>query len=310
MNLRQPVLGDHLRERGFAQHQFRVRPVFGSTDTAAIVGAAAARSTTTSPWRYARSGAPASARCQVMQPLVAVPIYSFACRAAGRYARVSTVSEPISVNPAETSERVSLMTGAIGGDGDSGGGLYRGSGLRGGSGYRRAGYGGQRRAEREPRRTAAARRRHAQQFAGCDGAGAEHQRRQRRDQHDRQLLRVGRGVGTVAREMITALRPGGVDISRGWLHGYFAQDRISEDRAAPWLRAQPAQFDIAIPGRGRLAFQLVEAGTEAFDPATGDARVILERAGDLARLFADLAVEVGKLRLQLLDARMTVEQRR
>ena len=40
-----------------------------------------------------------------------------------------------------------------------------------------------------------ARRGHPQELAGDDRAGRQHQRRERRDQHDRQLLREGRNVG-------------------------------------------------------------------------------------------------------------------
>jgi hypothetical protein len=56
--------------------------------------------------------------------------------------------------------------------------------------------------------------------------------------------------------------------------------------------------------------QLFEACAQALDPAAGDTRIIVQRTRDLARFFAKLPVEIGKLRLQLLDARMTVKQGR
>ena len=47
MRPRQPVPGDHLRKGSLALHQFRQPRAAGSTDTAAIVGDDADRSTTT-----------------------------------------------------------------------------------------------------------------------------------------------------------------------------------------------------------------------------------------------------------------------
>jgi hypothetical protein len=55
---------------------------------------------------------------------------------------------------------------------------------------------------------------------------------------------------------------------------------------------------------------LLETRAQALDPAAGDAGVTVQRTGDLAGFLAKLAVKVGKLRLQLLDPRMAVEQRR
>ena len=53
----------------------------------------------------------------------------------------------------------------------------------------------------------------------------------------------------------------------------------------------------------RLALSDVDAGA-------GDARVVLERPHDLLRFADALPVEIGDLRLELLDARVVVEERR
>ena len=55
---------------------------------------------------------------------------------------------------------------------------------------------------------------------------------------------------------------------------------------------------------------MLEARTQALDPAGGNARIVLEGARQLARLLADLTIDIGKLGLELLDARMIVQQRR
>jgi hypothetical protein len=155
-----------------------------------------------------------------------------------------------------------------------------------------------------------ARRGHAQQFAGHDGAGAEHQGRQRRDQHDRQLLRIGRRVGNAGAGNDPAVGRRGVDILAGVGFAIFRQIGFQQVALRLGFPLQRPQLDVLAVGRGRLLLQLLEAGAEALDPAAGDARVIVQRARDLAGLFAKLAVEIGQLRLQFLDARMAVEQRR
>ena len=55
---------------------------------------------------------------------------------------------------------------------------------------------------------------------------------------------------------------------------------------------------------------MIEARAQAVDPTAGDARIIIQRAGHLAGLVTHLAIEIAELRLQFLDAGMTVEQRR
>ena len=49
---------------------------------------------------------------------------------------------------------------------------------------------------------------------------------------------------------------------------------------------------------------------ERLDARARDLGVVLERTRELLRFVANLALEVGDLRLQFLDARMIVEQRR
>ena len=51
------------------------------------------------------------------------------------------------------------------------------------------------------------------------------------------------------------------------------------------------------------------AAHQLLDARAGDLRVVFERTREPLRLVADLAVELGDLRLQFLDARMVVEQR-
>ena len=71
-----------------------------------------------------------------------------------------------------------------------------------------------------------------------------------------------------------------------------------------------AKLRLLAVGRGHLFLQLLEACVQILDPAASDPGIIVQRARDLARFFAKLAVQVRKLHLQFLDARMTVEQRR
>ena len=138
----------------------------------------------------------------------------------------------------------------------------------------------------------------------------EHQCRQRRDQHDRQLLRIGRGVGNGGAGNDAAIRRRGVDILAGVGLAIFREIGFQKVALRLGFPLERAKLDVLAVGRGRLLLQLLEAGAQALDPAAGDARIIVERARDLAGFLAKLAVEVGKLRLQFLDARMVVEQRR
>ena len=73
---------------------------------------------------------------------------------------------------------------------------------------------------------------------------------------------------------------------------------------------QRAKLYVLAVGRRGLFLQLIEAGGQILHPAAGDPRIVLERARQLHRLIAELLVEIGQLRLQFLDPRMTAEQRR
>ena len=75
------------------------------------------------------------------------------------------------------------------------------------------------------------------------------------------------------------------------------------------LALERAQLNVLAVGRGRGPLELIETGAERLDPRARNARIVFERTRKLLRLVADLPVEGGDLRLQLLDARMIVEQR-
>ena len=70
-----------------------------------------------------------------------------------------------------------------------------------------------------------------------------------------------------------------------------------------------AQLYVLLVGRGGLALELVEAGAERLDARAGDLGVVFERACEPIGLGAQLALEIGNLRAQFLDAGMLVEQR-
>src|SRR5262245_11200258 len=70
------------------------------------------------------------------------------------------------------------------------------------------------------------------------------------------------------------------------------------------LALECAQLHVLLAVAGRVALELIEVGAEALHPCAGDAGVVLKRTHQLLALAADLAVEVGDLRLQFLDARM------
>ena len=77
------------------------------------------------------------------------------------------------------------------------------------------------------------------------------------------------------------------------------------------LALERAQLDVLLVRRRRLLLELVEAGAErlaAASPATlaSFSNATREPLG----LAADLPLEIGDLRAQLLDARMLVQQRR
>jgi hypothetical protein len=159
-------------------------------------------------------------------------------------------------------------------------------------------------------RIASPRHGHAQQLAGRNRTGGEQQGRQRRDQHDRQLLRIGGRIGNGGAGNDAAVSRRRLDILAGVRLAVFRQIRFEQIALRLGFALERAELHVlAVVGRS-LLFQLVEARHQAIDPADGEARVTLERARDLARLLAQLAIEIGKLRPQLLDAGMAIEQRR
>ena len=159
-------------------------------------------------------------------------------------------------------------------------------------------------------RTGSPRRGHAQQLAGRNRTGGEQQGRQRRDQHDRQLLRIGRGVRNGGARDDAAIGRRRLDILAGIRLAVFGEIGFQEIALRLGFALQRPQLHVLAIIRGRLLLQLVEARAQAVDPAAGNAGVVLQRAGDLAGFLAQLAVEIAKLGLQFLDAGMAVEQRR
>ena len=107
-------------------------------------------------------------------------------------------------------------------------------------------------------------RRHAQQFTGDDRAGAEHQGRQCRNQHDRQFLRIGRGIGNGGAGNDPPVSRCRVDILPVSFQAIFRQIGPRRSRCA-WLPAPAPELDVVAVGRGRLLLQLLEARTEAFN---------------------------------------------
>src|SRR3984957_11688991 len=140
--------------------------------------------------------------------------------------------------------------------------------------------------------------------------GAEHQGCQRRDQHDRQLLRIGRGVGNAGAGNDSAVRRRSVDVFAGVGLAIFREIGFQKVALRLGFALERPKLDVLTVGRGRLLLQLLKTCAQAFNPAAGDARIAIQRTRYLARFVPNLPIEIGKLRLQLLDTRVTVEQRR
>ena len=166
------------------------------------------------------------------------------------------------------------------------------------------------RSGRRYQRGGCARRGQAQEFAGEDRTAREQQRGQRSDQHDRQFLRIGRGIGNDGAGNDAAVRRRRIDILAGIGLAVFGKIRFEQVPLRLGFALQRPQLDVLAVARRRLLLQLLEARAQAFDPPAGDPRIVVERARDLAGLVANLTVEIGELRLQFLDARMMVEQGR
>ena len=272
----------------------------GSTDTAAIVGDDADRSTTTTLASRAIRRASVSAVRVMLSPDAVPRIVTL--RAASPALRKSSASCSISVSPDRN-----VLGGIRAATRGFGFVEYR---LAIGCGESPQPRDRADRSRRGRERGDRARRGHAQQFAGGDRAGAQHQGRQRRDQHDRQLLRIGRSVGNGGAGNDAAVGRRRVDVLAGIGLAIFRQIGFQQIALRLGFTLERAKLDVLAVGRGRLLLQLIEAGAQAVDPAAGDAGIIVERTRDLAGFVANLAVEIGKLRLQFLDARMVVEQRR
>ena len=115
---------------------------------------------------------------------------------------------------------------------------------------------------------------------------------------------------TTAREMMRASPGAEPRLSRAVASRYFARYGFQQVTLRLGLALERAQLDILPVGGRRLLLELVEAALQRFHPRACDLGVVLERAGKLRRLVANLALEIADLRLQFLDARMIVEQRR
>ena len=111
-----------------------------------------------------------------------------------------------------------------------------------------------------------------EKLAGRDEAGRDEQRRERRDQHDRQLLREVRGVRHQrARDDARVGRHRADAVARASPRDTW-RDRIRAGRAAPSPRRSSARSCTScLVGRGRLLLELVEAARQLLDARAGDA---------------------------------------
>ena len=75
------------------------------------------------------------------------------------------------------------------------------------------------------------------------------------------------------------------------------------------LALERAQFDVLLVGARSGLLYLIERRAQRADAVAGDLGVVLQLARQALALHADLAVDLGDLRLQFLDARVLVEQR-
>ena len=166
------------------------------------------------------------------------------------------------------------------------------------------------RSGRRHERGGCARRGQAQEFAGQNRATRKQQRCQRRDQHDRQFLRIRRRVGNDGAGNNAAIRGCRVDILAGIGLAVLGKIGFKQVALSLGFALERPQLDVLAIARRRLLLQLLQARAQAFDPPASNPRIVVERARDLAGLVANLAVEIGELRLQFLDARMMVEQGR
>ena len=149
----------------------------------------------------------------------------------------------------------------------------------------------------------------AEQFARGNEPGGDEQGRKRCDQHDRHLLREERRVrhhGARDGASVARGRTEAVARCRLAILGEIGLEQITLRLG---LALERAQLDVLSVGRCRLHLELVERALQEFDACARDARIVLERTRKARCLVADLAVEIVDLRLQLLDARMVVEQR-
>ena len=114
---------------------------------------------------------------------------------------------------------------------------------------------------------------------------------------------------TTAREMMRASRRHRAEaVARGRL-AILGEIGFEQVALRLGFALQRAQLHVLLVGRRRLPLELVETARSCSTRAPAMLRVVLERTREPLRLVADLAVEIGDLRLQFLDARMVVEQR-
>ena len=114
---------------------------------------------------------------------------------------------------------------------------------------------------------------------------------------------------TAAREMMRASLGTAPRLSRAVASVFFARYEFEQVAQRLGLALQRAQLHVVSAVGRRLPLELVEARAQRLDARARDARIVFQRTRKALRLVADLAVELGDLRLQFLDARMVVEQR-
>src|SRR5207237_6262392 len=112
-----------------------------------------------------------------------------------------------------------------------------------------------------------------------------------------QFLRIGWGIGNDGAGNDAAIGWRRIDILAGIGLAVFGKIGFEQVALRLGFALQRPQLDVLAVARRRLLLQLLQARAQAFDPPASNPRIVVERARDLAGLVANLAVEIGELRL-------------
>src|SRR5579883_2594257 len=147
-------------------------------------------------------------------------------------------------------------------------------------------------------------------FIADDHAAAEHQHRKARDQDGRQLFRIGRDIGYRGARDHARIRRRRIDRVMRARFAIFGEIGLQQIALRFGVALERAQLHIVAVDGSRLLLELVKDRDLRIHARAGKLGVVLERARHGLRLVPDLAVEIGDLRTQFLDARMIIEERR